>query len=96
MRLQNFEEIRHPDVQASLRLMLANEKPFLEKMDGIVREYTGEMRAKLTLLRSIEFYLYIFTVMALVAIGLLIFRPAARKLKQTFAQLVEAETQTKA
>ena len=96
MRLQHFSEVNQPDVQASIRLMLANEKPFLEKIDGIVREYTGELRAKLTLLQSIELYLYMFTVAVLVGIGLLIFRPAARKLKQTFAQLIEAESQTTA
>ncbi|GAB2581072.1 sensor histidine kinase [Spirosoma areae] len=96
MRLQRFGEIQQSDVQASIDLMLANEKPFLEKIDGIVREYTSELRAKLNLLQSIEFYLYLLTVLALVGIGLLIFRPAARKLKQTFAQLIEAESQTTA
>ncbi|UFH53642.1 sensor histidine kinase [Spirosoma sp. KNUC1025] len=96
MRLKRYDEIRQPDVQASLKLLLANEKPFLEEMDGIVREYNGEVRAKLTLLQSIEFYLYLFTVLSLVGMGLLIFRPAARKLKQTFLQLIEAESQTTA
>ncbi|GAB3714865.1 two-component sensor histidine kinase DegS [Spirosoma flavus] len=94
VRLRSFDEVRQPDVQASLRLMLANEKPFLEKIDGIVREYTGEMRAKLTQLQSIALYLYLFTVIVLVGFGWLVFRPAAQKLKQTFAQLVEAESQT--
>ncbi|AKD54631.1 sensor histidine kinase [Spirosoma radiotolerans] len=96
MRLQRFDEIKTPEVQASIKLMLANEKPFLEEMDGIVREYTTELRAKLTLLQSIELYLYIFTVAVLIGIGFVIFRPAARRLKQTFAQLVEAESQTTA
>ncbi len=96
MRLKQFNEIRQLDVQASLKLLLANEKPFLEEMDGIVREYNSEVRAKLTLLQTISFYLYLITAMTLVAIGLLIFRPAARKLKQTFAQLVEAESETAA
>ncbi|GAB4022877.1 sensor histidine kinase [Spirosoma koreense] len=96
MRLNQYSEIQQPDVQASLERLLANEKPFLEEMDAIVREYNGEVRSKLTQLRSIEFYLFVFTVVALAAIGLLIFRPAARKLKQTFAQLVEAESQTAA
>ena len=36
MALKRFDEVRQPDVQANLRLMLANEKPFLEKIDGIV------------------------------------------------------------
>ncbi|MBD2753598.1 sensor histidine kinase [Spirosoma validum] len=96
MRLQNFDEIRKPDVQSSLKLLLANEKPFLEEIDGIVRVYNSEVRSKLTLLQSLAFYLYLSTIMTLVAIGVLIFRPASRKLKQTFAQLVEAESQTTA
>ncbi|AUD00742.1 sensor histidine kinase [Spirosoma pollinicola] len=96
MRLKQYEEVKSPEIQSSIKLMLANEKPFLEKMDGIVREYTTELRAKLTLLQSIELYLYIFTVSVLIGIGLLIFQPAAQKLKQTFAQLIEAESQTTA
>lgn len=96
MRLQNFDEIRQPDAQASVKLLLANEKPFLEEIDGIVREYNSEVRSKLTLLQSLAFYLYLSTIMTMVAIGVLIFRPATRKLKQTFAQLVEAESQTTA
>ncbi|GAB3032430.1 hypothetical protein GCM10027185_37240 [Spirosoma pulveris] len=96
MRLQDFEAVKQPGIQASIKLILANEKPFLEEMDHIVREYNGELRAKLTTLQSIELYLYIFTVVVLIGIGFLIFRPAAKKLRQTFAQLVEAESQTTA
>ncbi|GAB4031526.1 sensor histidine kinase [Spirosoma jeollabukense] len=96
MQLQRFEEVRQPDVQFAFKLILANEKPFLEKMDGIVRQYNSELRAKLIILQSIELYLYIFIVVVLASFGLLIFRPAARRLKQTFAQLVEAESQTAA
>ncbi|MFD2569368.1 sensor histidine kinase [Spirosoma soli] len=96
MQMQQFDDVARPDVQAGLKLLLANEKPFLEEIDGIVREYTTELRAKLSLLQTIEFYLYVFTVVVLIGIGLLIFRPAARKLKQTFAQLVEAESRTTA
>lgn len=96
MRLHDVNEIKQPRVQASLKLLLANEKPFLEKMDGIVVEYNSELRAKLNLLQSIEFYLYLFTGLVLIGLGWLIFRPAAQKLKQTFAQLVEAESQAKA
>ncbi|GAB3948662.1 hypothetical protein GCM10028805_23630 [Spirosoma harenae] len=96
MALKRFDEVRQPDVQANLRIMLANEKPFLEKIDGIVVVCNGDLRAKLASLRSIEFYSYIVTLITLIAIGLLIFRPATRKLRQTFAQLVEAESQTAA
>lgn len=96
MTLRRPEDVARPDAQASLKLLLANEKPFLEKIDTIVREYTGELRAKLELLQAIEFYLYVFTIGVLIGIGLLIFRPAARRLRETFAQLIEAESQTTA
>nr|WP_240163474.1 sensor histidine kinase [Spirosoma taeanense] len=96
MTLQQPDEINQPVMQASLRLLLANEKPFLEKMDGIVREYTGELRTKLTRLQVIEFYLYGISIAVLIGIGVWIFRPAARKLRQTIAQLIEAESQTTA
>ncbi|WP_460981823.1 sensor histidine kinase [Spirosoma fluminis] len=96
MRLQHYEEVNQPDVQASLQLLLQNEKPFLEEIDAIVREYTTELRAKISLLQTIEFYLYLVIILVLVGIGLLIFQPAARKLKQTIAQLVEAESRTTA
>jgi signal transduction histidine kinase len=96
MALQNQAEVDEPDVQASIKLLLTNEKPFLEEIDAIVREYTGELRAKLAALQYVEFYLFLFTILVLIGIGLLIFRPAARRLKETFAQLVEAQNQTTA
>ncbi len=96
MTLRQPQDVARPDVQASLKLLLANEKPFLEKIDRIVREYTGELRAKLERLQALEFYLYAFTILILMGIGLLIFRPAARRLRETFAQLIEAESRTTA
>lgn len=96
MLLRKPQDITRPDVQSSLKLLLANEKPFLEKIDRIVREYTTQLRAKLELLQAIEFYLYVFTMLVLIGIGLLIFRPATRRLRETFAQLIEAESRTTA
>ena len=96
MTLRQLTDVTRPDVQASVELLLTNEKPFLDKIDGIVREYTSELRAKLELLQAIEFYLYLFTMLVLIGIGLLIFRPAARRLRETVAQLIEAESRTTA
>ena len=96
MTIQTPADVSRPDVQAAVVLLLANEKPFLEKIDGIVREYTAELRAKINVLRDIELSLYGFTMLVLAGIGLLILRPAARRIKQTFAQLVEARNQTSA
>lgn len=96
MTIQTPADVARPNVQAAITLLLANEKPFLEKTDAIVREYTSELRAKLNLLRDIELSLYGFTMLVLASIGLLILRPAARRIKKTFAQLVEARNQTTA
>ncbi|QHV94235.1 sensor histidine kinase [Spirosoma endbachense] len=93
IRLKRPEDVTSPDTQASLKLLLANEKPFLEEIDTIVRQHTSELRNQLTRLESIELYLYLVSIMVLLGIGLLIFRPATRRLKQTIAQLIEAERQ---
>lgn len=94
LKLRQADEANSPEIQASMTLVLANEKPFLEQMDAIVRQYTTELRYKLARLQAIELYLYLFTIAVLVGIGLFIFRPAVRKLRQTIAQLVEAEETT--
>lgn len=95
-RLQRPAELSLSATQTSLQQILANEKPFLEEIDGIVRQYTTELRTKLTRLQTIEFYLYVVAVLVLLGIGLLIFRPAARRLRETVAQLIDAESRTTA
>ncbi len=94
LSLRTAADAQSPAARAGLNLLLANEKPFLEQIDTIVRQYTNELRHKLTRLQVIELYLYLFTVAVLVIIGTFIFRPAVRKLRQTIAQLVEAEKNT--
>jgi len=96
MTIRTPADVMRPDIQEAVVLLLANEKPFLEKIDGIVREYTAELRAKINVLQDIELSLYGFTMLVFLGIGWLILRPAARRLKQTFAQLVEARNQTSA
>ncbi|WP_246202342.1 sensor histidine kinase [Spirosoma agri] len=93
IKLQRPEDVSQPVVQASLKLLLANEKPFLEEIDGIVRQHTSELRNQLIRLESIELYLYIISIAVMLGIGFLIFRPATHRLKQTIAQLIEAERQ---
>ncbi len=94
LRLHNTDEANTVAAQASLQLLLDNEKPFLEQIDMIVRQYSTELRQKISRLQYIELYLYLFTIAVLVGIGMFIFRPAVGKLRQTIAQLVEAEKNT--
>ncbi len=96
LTLKNVAEIQTPQAQASLNLLLANENPFLRKVDTIIQLYNSELRTRLQQLQTIELYLYGFTILMVLAIGLLIIRPATARLRQTVAQLVEAESRTKA
>lgn len=91
LSMQQPADASLPDYQASLQLLLDNEKPFLEEIDAIVRQHTSELRNQLARLEEIEFYIYLTSIAVLLGIGLLIFKPATRRLKQTIAQLVEAE-----
>ena len=94
LSLNSPGEIRTQKGQRGLHLILANEAPFLEKIDAVVRQYTHELRHKLTSLQQFEQYLYILTLAVLAAIAWFVYRPAARRLRATVAQLVTAEQRT--
>ena len=72
--------------------VLAHERTFLALMDRIVFAYDHAARARVHRLRQIEGGLLAFTLLVLVAEGLLVFRPAVRKLRDTVGQLLLAET----
>ncbi|CAA9337783.1 MAG: hypothetical protein AVDCRST_MAG56-7744 [uncultured Cytophagales bacterium] len=74
------------------RDLLAHERTFLSLMDRIVSQYDQAARARVHRLRRIELLLLGFTLLVLAAEGLLVFRPAVGKLRDTIAQLLTAET----
>ncbi|KAA9357074.1 sensor histidine kinase [Larkinella humicola] len=80
--------------EADLTALLANEKPFLEKMDEVVQQYTRETLANVEDTRLIGFVIYLFILLALVFAGWFILRPAVNKFEGIIGQLVEAETRT--
>ena len=83
-----------PAARANLAQMLANETYFLEKIDTIVRQYTTELRAKLYRLQQIELLLHVLTLFTLFVIAWFVYRPAARRLRDTIDRLVAAEQRT--
>lgn len=87
-------QARSASTQASLKLLLANETPFLAKIDAVVVQYNTELRNKLTQLQRLELYLHIVTLATMGAIGWFIFRPAMARLSQTLSQLIVAEKNT--
>jgi signal transduction histidine kinase len=77
-----------------LHLVLTNDAPFLERIDAVVQRSNHELRQKLASLQRFEQYLYILTLAVLAAIAWFVYRPAARRLRATVAQLVTAEQRT--
>jgi signal transduction histidine kinase len=94
IKLNNPTDLKTPVARASLSLLLANEQPFLEKIDAVVVRYTNELRQKLVRLQRLELYLHVLTLLSLAWIAWFVFRPAARRLQQTLSQLIIAEKRT--
>ncbi|GAB3900452.1 hypothetical protein GCM10028803_23360 [Larkinella knui] len=80
--------------EVDLTRLMQNEKPFLDKMDDIVQQYTRETLENVEQTRLIGFVIYLFTLLALVFAGWFILRPAVNKFEGVIVQLVEAETRT--
>ncbi len=94
LALNNPRQLTAPAAQSSLRLLLANETPFLEKIDFVVQQYNTELRHKLIRLQRVELWLHLLTLCTLAAIAYFVFRPAARRLRLTIDRLVAAEKRT--
>jgi signal transduction histidine kinase len=71
--------------------ILAHERTFLTQMDQIVFQYDHEAKARVRQLQRTELVLLGFTLLILILEGLLIFRPAVHKLRETIAQLLTSE-----
>jgi len=73
----------------------SNEREFLIKMDGIVNQYDSEAEEKVEWLRRLEMFLTAFTLLLLLVEFLFIFWPTAKTIKNTLAELLQAEKNAK-
>jgi hypothetical protein len=74
----------------SIRIILAAQGSFLAGMDKIVTQYQLEAEEHVTRLKLIELTLFCLTLFVLLLEGLFVFRPAVGHLRQTFADLLQA------
>ena len=77
--------------QSQLNILLANEGPFLEKMDAIVNEYDAISKEQLQNLKVKEFLLLAFSLLILVLEVLFIFRPLSIQIRETIRDLVKSK-----
>ncbi|WP_442485014.1 ATP-binding protein [Aeoliella sp. SH292] len=87
--LRSGEALLQPDadIDSHLAEIEKHEGAFLEGMDRIVSQYVFEAEAKVRWLRRLEILLLVLTLGVLVAEGLIVFRPAVRRIEQTVARL---------
>ncbi len=81
------------DRQDALQRLLAHEPQFLAAMDAIVNQYEREARQRVAWLQSIERGLLLLTLAILAGEGILIFRPAVRRLRLAAGSLEESRRQ---
>jgi signal transduction histidine kinase len=77
-------------VHEGLMTVLDHEAKYLEGMDRVVGLYEREARGRIDTFRRIGWLLTSTTLAALLAIGLLVFRPAVRLIRSQVAELAEA------
>ncbi|NVN19399.1 PAS domain-containing protein [Muricauda sp. HICW] len=78
----------------ALDVLLANEGPFLEKMDTIVNEFDAISKERLQKLKAKEYLLLCFSLLILVLEVLFIFRPLSVQIKETIRNLVKSQLQS--
>ncbi|WP_318345485.1 sensor histidine kinase [Flagellimonas baculiformis] len=80
--------------QGQLHILLANEGPFLEKMDAIVNEYDTISKEQLQNLKIKEYLLLAFSLLILVLEVLFIFRPLSIQIRETIRDLVKSKVKS--
>ncbi|MEC3966404.1 type IV pili methyl-accepting chemotaxis transducer N-terminal domain-containing protein [Flagellimonas halotolerans] len=80
--------------QQQMDILLANEAPFLEKMDAIVNEYDAISKERLQRLKLKEYLLLAFSLLILILEVLFIFRPLSIQIKETIQKLVKSRLQS--
>ncbi|WP_349351627.1 type IV pili methyl-accepting chemotaxis transducer N-terminal domain-containing protein [Flagellimonas sp. MMG031] len=78
----------------ALDILLANEGPFLEKMDAMVNAYDAISKERLQKLKVKEYLLLCFSLLILVLEVLFIFRPLSIQIKETIRNLVKSQLQS--
>jgi signal transduction histidine kinase/CheY-like chemotaxis protein len=81
------------DSAAAIDQLLAHEPKFLAHMDEIVAQYELEARQRVSWLKRIETSLLLLTLLVLTCEGLLIFRPAIRRLRLATTAVEESRQQ---
>ena len=78
------------DCVSAINILLRNESTYLIGMNSIVEQYAREAEAKIDTLYKIEYAILGVTLFVLLLEGLLVFRPAASKIKESITELEQA------
>jgi len=84
----HYHDSLTPNIGPQLQNILANEQPFLEKMDAIVNEYDAISKQQLQQLKLKEYLLLVISLVILLLELLFIFKPLSIQIRETIADLL--------
>ncbi|NMH88716.1 ATP-binding protein [Flavivirga algicola] len=94
-KIENDSTVSTSTFTEELKVIQKNEGAFLLKMDQIVNQFDLEAEEKVAWLRNLEMVLMAITLLLLLGEFLLIFWPAAKTVKNSLSELLEAEKRAK-
>lgn len=80
-----------PNIESQLQSILANEQPFLQKMDAIVNAYDAISKQQLQQLKLKEYLLLGVSLLILLLELLFIFRPMSIQIRETISDLIQGK-----
>lgn len=89
-RQRLLQRIGDPDREMLGPRLLAAERVFTTSLDEIITWHNQNVKERVATLQALEFGLLGLTLLVLVAEGILIFRPAVKKLQQTLLALAQS------
>ncbi|MCY7349208.1 MAG: histidine kinase [Cytophagaceae bacterium] len=90
---QNFARGQTAGTEQALRVILAHERDFLQRMDAIVFQFDRETKERVDRVKNIEFMLGVITFIVLFLEGLFIFRPVVARTGQIIQRFIGSERQ---
>lgn len=94
-KIENIPSLPVSTFTDEIQTVKQSEGAFLAIMDDIVNRYDFEADHKVTWLRKLELFIMCITLALLLAEFLFIFWPTAKTVKQSLAELIEAEKKAK-
>ncbi len=83
-----WENVSKKDINKLINVVILHEIQYLTLMDMVVDQFEGNAIARIERLKAVELYLFIFMIFVLILEAFLVFRPAVKMIKDTYAEAI--------